>query len=131
MMGIEEQKEGAIDDRVPLSIADIRRLPVQQDADTAGKPVFPFFVVHLLSKRVDPHHVLDAQTAYRTSLEKFRTAKNSVILSKLDHLGDIIGQLLLLGREFPGKPADTREVSCPYRSRRYWRAGRRSRGVHA
>src|SRR3954447_5504939 len=104
MMRIEENQKSLIAHRLALEIRNVERVAAQQHAQRAHERRGPLLFAHLVSTRIEPHHILDLRTTDATALEKFRPAKNRVSITQSDQFPGELQKLVLVFRAFPLEP---------------------------
>src|ERR1700719_4215607 len=86
VVSVEEQKESIVADGFSLGIADVVGGSADHRAETFAVSVFPILVVHLGSRRIEPHDIFYFQSADSSDLEIFRTAKDRMLFPETDEL---------------------------------------------
>src|SRR5260370_12050388 len=66
----------------------------------------PFFLAHLVTTRIEPHHIPNFRTSNPPALEKFRTAKDRMIFPELNQSSGESKQLILLFIALPIEPTN-------------------------
>src|SRR6202035_4052520 len=86
VVSVEEQQESVGVDGFSLRIADIVGGSANHRAETFAVSVFPILVVHLGSRRIEPHDIFYFQSADSSDLKIFRTAKDRMLSPETDEL---------------------------------------------
>src|SRR5262245_16772614 len=105
-MRIDQQQKGVVTDCLTFKTEDIASIAAQQHPNTTNEWRHPFVLAHLASAGIEPHHVANLQPAYSPTLEKFRTAKNWMRITKSNQLSCELQKPILLFVARPIEPAD-------------------------
>src|SRR5258707_15622273 len=85
VVGVEEDEEAIVDDRLASLIRRGNALAAEEDADAAGKSVLPIVVGHLAAVGLEPADVADVNTAQRTAIEPAPALKDGMLAAERDH----------------------------------------------
>src|SRR5258707_11472544 len=88
VVGVEEDEEAIVDDRLASLIRRGNALAAEEDADAAGKSVLPIVVGHLAAVRFEPADVAHACAAERTAIEPAPALKDWMLAAECDHARD-------------------------------------------
>src|SRR6516162_10587585 len=83
-MSIKQQKESVIVNRFTLKISNINGRSAHKHPETFREAICPVLLIHLSSRRIEPHDVLDIGSPNPPSQEILGPAKDGMVLPKLD-----------------------------------------------
>src|SRR5581483_4966332 len=106
VMCVDQKQKRFVPNRFALKTQNIGRIAAQQHSHTTNEWRRPFFVAHLVSARVEPHDIAGFRSAYPPALEKLRTSKYRVDITKRDELSGKLQKLNLLLVVAPIKPTN-------------------------
>src|SRR5689334_15748259 len=105
-MRIDQKEKRLIPHRFPLEGKNINRIAAQKHAETSNERRCPLFVAHLVSTRIEPHHIFNFSSTNSTTLQEFRAPKYRMFAPKLNQSAGEFEQLVLLIISVPVEPAD-------------------------
>src|SRR5258708_2158955 len=108
VVGVEEDVEAVVDDRLAVLIGYGDGLTVEEETDGAGKAVLPVLVRHDLPVGAEPADVSGIGAVQRTAHEPASTLEDGMLVAEVDDPGEEGQQLtvLLIAGVLPVEPGE-------------------------